>query len=112
LGESSHEDEIYKVKSAAYQAGELDLESIDVDVPLRNNNSDKNAVPDMINPAAMFEQLQKASERAERGKKSERRRLTVGEAKVLLEETELDKLIGITHVAIEHTYIDMCVCVR
>ena len=69
--------------------GEMDEEVIDIQLPSRMGDKSNSEVGI---PTAIFESLQRIT-RDDKGKK-ESRRVTIADAKVLLEEAELDKLVG------------------
>jgi ATP-dependent HslUV protease ATP-binding subunit HslU len=95
IGENSEPD-VFEAKAVEYQSNALDEHPIEIEVPPKPVDKSSSAADMMMNPAAIFESLQKASRTDERGpRRSDRRRLTVAEAKVLLEESELDKLVGV-----------------
>ena len=89
IGENS-EEEKRKTTLEKLVSGELDEHYVDIDVPPRSGDK---ANPEVNIPTALFESLQRIS-RDDRGRKAERRRVTVADARLILEETELDKLVG------------------
>ena len=74
--------------------GEMDEELVDIDLPPKAGDKSN---PDVGIPTAIFESLHRMS-RDDKGKKMERKRVTIADAKVLLEEAELEKLVGIVLV--------------
>ena len=111
---TSEDETFIKSMRLALAEGEMEDNKIDVTVSSRSNGTDKSSSSISVDNSVSGFEIFKISKDGKGGKKGEKKKMTVAEARPIIEESEIERLMDehdIPKEAIAAVEVCVCVCV-
>ena len=111
---TSEDETFIKSMRLALAEGEMEDNKIDVTVSSRSNGADKSSSSISVDSSVSGFEIFKISKDGKGGKKGEKKKMTVAEARPIIEESEIERLMDehdIPKEAIAAVEVRMIVCV-
>ena len=111
---TSEDETFIKSMRLALAEGEMEDNKIDVTVSSRSNGTDKSSSSISFDNSVSGFEIFKISKDGKGGKKGEKKKMTVAEARPIIEESEIERLMDehdIPKEAIAAVEVCVCVCV-